>query len=149
VPAQVRIQQTGLAFLVGHITGGTVTNGTILGVLPPGYYNPTAAQTINVTAMTGAATSHAGAVSTGILPSFEVPSAAYAFTIAAGGFNGGMTFGPSNVNFRSGGLNITAQTLTLNENDPLLTLDVLGNLTLSNVDPNVTALSFSQQLVLA
>ena len=57
VPAQIRIQQAGLALLTGHITGGTVTSGTIIGSVPAGYFNPTSQQafTVNILTPAGAA----------------------------------------------------------------------------------------------
>jgi len=65
IPAQARIMQNGMVQVIGHITGGTVSNGTVIGTLPAGYYNPIHAHTFNANAITGAATAaQAGTMAT-------------------------------------------------------------------------------------
>lgn len=64
IPAQVRIQQNGVALLVGHIQGGTVTNGTVIATLDTGYYNPVHAHSFTANVLAGASSvSVAGTVS--------------------------------------------------------------------------------------
>jgi hypothetical protein len=64
IPAQVRILQNGMSQLVGHITGGTVTNGTVIGTLTGGYYNSVHAHSFTANVLAGAsAVSVSGTVS--------------------------------------------------------------------------------------
>jgi hypothetical protein len=62
VPAMCQIQNAGMSYLVAHIEGGTVANGTVIGTLTPGYYNTTYQHAFTVNAMTGAQASQAGFV---------------------------------------------------------------------------------------
>lgn len=64
IPAQVRIQQAGQALLVGHIQGGTTTNGTVIATLDAGFFNPNHAHSFTANVLAGAASvSVAGTVS--------------------------------------------------------------------------------------
>jgi hypothetical protein len=64
IPAQVRILQNGLAQLVGHIQGGTTTNGTTIATLGAGFYNPEHAHSFTANVLAGAAAvSVAGTIS--------------------------------------------------------------------------------------
>jgi hypothetical protein len=55
IPAQVRIQQSGVALLVGHIQGGAVANGTLIATLSAGYYNAVHAHSFTANVLAGAA----------------------------------------------------------------------------------------------
>ena len=48
IPAQARILQAGMSQIVGHIQGGTVSDGTVIGTLTSGYYNTVHAHTFTV-----------------------------------------------------------------------------------------------------
>jgi hypothetical protein len=64
IPAQVRILQNGMSQLVGHIAGGTVSNGTTIGTLTSGFYNSTHAHSFTANVLAGAsAVSVSGTVS--------------------------------------------------------------------------------------
>jgi hypothetical protein len=64
IPAQVRIQQSGVALLVGHIEGGTTTDATVIATLASGYYNPVHAHSFTANVLAGAsAVSVTGTVS--------------------------------------------------------------------------------------
>jgi hypothetical protein len=55
IPAQVRIQQAGLAYIVGHIAGGTTSNGTVIATLDAGFFNPVHSHSFTANVMAGAA----------------------------------------------------------------------------------------------
>jgi len=55
IPAQVRIMQSGLAQITGHISGGTVSSGILIATLPAGYYNPAHAHQFGANVLAGAA----------------------------------------------------------------------------------------------
>jgi hypothetical protein len=189
IPAQARILQAGMSQIVGHIQGGTVTDGTVIGTLTSGYYNTVHAHTFTVNSVTGAAaSSQAGALSStaGTLNSGagtlgdltgNLNSGGGTLTDLAGDLNsgavGGTAFGalsvatglllhsgavstPTAVTLHSGAVAVpTALTLTsgvtatpVNKNSPTITLSTSGVLTIANVDPNVTQLSFSELLPL-
>jgi hypothetical protein len=67
IPAQVRIFQAGQAQIVGHIQGGTTTDGTVIGALTAGYYNPTHAHSFTANVLAGAsAVATAGTLASGM-----------------------------------------------------------------------------------
>jgi len=187
IPPQVRILQNGMSQLIGHITGGTTTNGTVIGTLTAGYFNTVHAHTFAANAVTGAAAvSHAGTVpspgvSTGSLAdlasspaqpagtnttptSGNAPNpvtAAYATALAnnvntlaayvtalAGAHNAGSVLHNSGTLNSGQALSTPATTTAVNMNSPTITLSTSGQLTLQNVDPNVTTLSFSELIPL-
>jgi hypothetical protein len=186
IPPQVRIMQNGMSQLIGHITGGTVTNGTVIGTLTSGFFNTVHAHTFAANAVTGAAAvSHAGAVSNpavsaGVLadlasspqqPAGTNPTptsgnapnpvtAAYATALAgnvnilaafvtalAQAHNAGSVLHNSGA-VGSQALSSTATTTAVNMNSPTIMLSTAGVLTIQNVDPNVTTLSFSELIPL-
>ena len=55
IPAQAQFQRAGMCLLVGHITGGTVTSGTVIGQLTSGYYNPVHNHAFTANVIAGAA----------------------------------------------------------------------------------------------
>lgn len=190
IPAQVRIVQAGTSQIVGHIEGGTVSDGTVIGTLTSGYYNTVHAHTFTVNSVTGAAaSSQAGALSNtaGTLTSGagtltdlsgDLTSGAGTLTDLAGNLTSGSVSGsafgslnvantaltlhsgavstPTALSLHSGDVSTpTALTLTsgvtataVNKNSPTITLSTSGVLTIANVDPNVTQLSFTQLLPL-
>lgn len=177
IPAQARIMQAGMTQLVGHITGGTVTNGTVIGTLTAGYFNTVHAHTFSANAVTGAATAaHAGALGStaGTLSDLAAsPSVAggtvnvdaggtSSFTSAwaaavAADLNAIAAFASElSTNVNAGTVlhsNVTALTsgataTAVNMNSPTITLSTAGVLTIQNVDPNVTTLSFSELIPL-
>jgi hypothetical protein len=190
IPAQARILQAGMSQVVGHIQGGTVTDGTVIGTLTSGYYNPVHAHTFTVNSVTGAAASpQAGALSStagnlnsgaGTLSDLaaDLNSGTATLTDLAGNLTSGTVSGtafgslnvantaltlhsgavavPTGVTLHSGAVAVpTALTLTsgvtatpVNRNSPTITLSTSGTLTIANVDPNVTQLSFTQLLPL-
>jgi hypothetical protein len=160
IPAQVRIQQSGLAYIVGHISGGTVANGTVIAALPAGYYNTAHQHAFNVNAISGAQASQAGYVtnpdiSQAFLP--YIPLNNHTFTVSVSGSSGTLQMGPSSgQQIGSIGLHdssgnpqvISAPATTANNNTPTLTVSTAGQLTITNLDPNVTEISFSEHLPL-
>ena len=159
IPAQVRILQNGMSQVIGHIQGGTVSNGTVIATLSTGYYNTVHAHAFTVNAVTGAASSaqsgavSSGGVSTAILPA--IPATDRSFTVTGiSGSTGTLDLGPSsgqqigNLDLNSQALNSTSTSTPVNMNTPTIHLDTSGNLTIQNVDPNVTQLSFSEALPL-
>lgn len=54
IPAQVRIQQTGLAYIVGHIQGGTTADGTLIATLTDGFFNPVHSHAFTANVVAGA-----------------------------------------------------------------------------------------------
>ena len=189
IPAQARILQNGMSQIVGHIQGGTVTDGTVIGTLTSGYYNTVHAHTFTVNSVAGAAaSSQAGALAStaGNLNSGagtlgdttgNLNSGAGTLSDIAGDLNNGNVTGtafgnlhvatgltlhssavsvPTALTLNSGSVTTpTALTLTsgatatpVNKNSPVITLSTSGTLTIANVDPNVTQLSFSQLLPL-
>jgi hypothetical protein len=186
IPAQARIMQAGMTQIVGHITGGTVTNGTVIGTLTSGYFNTVHAHTFSANAVTGAAAvSHAGAVSNpavtagqlsdldstpnqaaGVNPTPESgsPGSSYSQSYLsalagnvntlsgyvealAGAFNlGNSLHGSGTVGSQA--LSAPATATAVNMNSPTITLSTAGVLSIQNVDPSVTTLSFSELIPL-
>jgi hypothetical protein len=137
IPARSRIQQNGVSWLIGHIEGGTVTDGTVIGTLAAGFFNETYAHSFTVNAITGAqAASRSGATA-----SFSVPYNNFSVTVSGGVW----LAGPGEYAFV--GQPITTAT-AVNLNTPTATIDTGGNITISNVPPEATQLSFSEFLPL-
>jgi hypothetical protein len=194
IPPQVRILQNGMSQLIGHITGGTTANGTVIGTLTSGFFNTVHAHTFAANAVAGAAAvSHAGALgnTAGALsntagslsdldsspnspagsnptPTSGAPGGSYSSvylnalagnvnTLAAyvsalaGAFNTGNSLhGSGTTALASGATALTsgATATAVNMNSPTITLSTAGVLTIQNVDPNVTTLSFSELIPL-
>jgi hypothetical protein len=55
IPAQVRILGAGQAQVVGHIQGGSTTDGTIIGVVGSGFFNPSHLHAFTANVLAGAA----------------------------------------------------------------------------------------------
>jgi hypothetical protein len=53
-PALARILQNGMVQVVGHISGGATTNGTVIGTLSPGFYSTTYSHAFTANVMSGA-----------------------------------------------------------------------------------------------
>lgn len=186
IPAQVRILQNGMSQLIGHITGGSTGNGTVIGTLTSGFFNTVHAHTFSANSVTGAQSSaHAGAVSSpavsaGVLadlasspqqpaggnptPTSGAPGGSYdsvylnalrnnvnvlsAFVSAlAQAHNAGSVLHNSG-QVGSQALSNPATATSVNMNSPTITLSTSGQLTLQNVDPGVTTLSFSELIPL-
>ena len=177
IPAQVRIVQNGMSQVVGHIQGGTVSDGTVIGTLTSGYYNTVHSHTFTVNSVTGAAaSSQAGTLSSGAGAlsdlAGDLSSGAGTLTDLAGNLTSGTVSGsafgslnvantaltlhsgavsvPTPLTLHSGAVSVTSGTTAtpVNKNSPTITLGTSGQLTIANVDPNVTQLSFSQLLPL-
>lgn len=192
IPPQVRILQNGMSQLIGHVTGGSVGDGTVIGTLTAGFFNPVHAHTFTVNAVTGAsAAAHAGSLNNtagaitasnvsvpsadhtfqAALPTSNIPTSDHTFTVTSGHITIGpstqqfqnipsssvasLGMGPSSGNQFSNNINGAATNLTsgatatpVNMNSPTITLDTSGNLTISNVNGNVTTLSFSELIPL-
>lgn len=56
IGAQVRYQGGGMAHLIGHISGGTTTSGTVIGTVAAGFYNPNGQHAFTANVLAGAAT---------------------------------------------------------------------------------------------
>lgn len=180
IPAQVRIVQNGMSQLVGHIQGGTVSDGTVIGTLTSGYYNAVHSHAFTVNSVTGAAASSqagtgnltSGAGTLGNL-SGDLNSGSGTLTDLAGNLTSGTVSGtafgalnvantalalhsgavsvPTGLTLHSGGVTTPTALTTatpVNKNTPVITLSTSGALTIANVDPNVTQLSFSELLPL-
>lgn len=186
IPAQVRIQQAGMSYLIGHITGGSTANGTVIGTLTPGFFNTVHAHSFSLNAVTGAQSSaHAGAVSNPAvsagtladLASSPQQPAGSNPTPTSGGAPGSYsasfdTAQSNNINTLAAFVSALAQahnagsvlhnsgqvgsqalsnpaTATpVNMNSPTIMLSTGGVLTIQNVDPGVTTLSFAEHIPL-
>lgn len=163
IPAQVRIVQAGMSQVVGHIEGGTVTDGTVIGTLTSGYYNAVHSHAFTVNSVTGAAASSqagvlsdlAGDLTSGAGTLTDLAANMTSGTVSGTAF-GALTVANTAVVLHSGAVSVpTPLTLhsgttatAVNKNSPTITLSTSGTLTIANVDPNVTQLSFSQLLPL-
>jgi hypothetical protein len=187
IPAQVRIQQAGMSLLIGHSTGGSTANGTVIGTLTSGFFNTVHAHAFTCNSVTGAAAvAHAGtvsnpAVSTGLLadldsgpntpaggnptPASGSPGGSYSqayltalagnvnqlsayVSALAGAFNNGNSLHNAGQLNPGQALSSSATSTAVNMNSPVITLGTNGQLTLSNVDPSVTTLSFNELIPL-
>jgi hypothetical protein len=174
VPAQVRLLTSTTVQVIGNISGGTVTSGTVIGTLAPGFYNAVHSHTFSVTAVAGAGTV-AAAVSQGSLQNTAVTQgfmidgfvsqgvlddANGYITATTGGTDGKGTItlnsnelhatqqlnNPNVANNQTlvSGVLSTGQTTSVSYNQPALTLGTNGTLTLINVNSAVTQLSFHE-----
>jgi hypothetical protein len=165
IPAQVRIQQSGVALLVGHIEGGTVTNGTVIATLSSGYYNPTHAHSFNANVLAGAsavAVSLADASIGGTTDTDGVPDGTTSGSsgqINTGGAGAAHTHGSGSYALTdgmhshdgssgAGSLAVAGPTTPISYNTPTLTVNTSGELILTNCSSAATQLSFSEQLPL-
>lgn len=186
IPAQVRIQQAGMSLLVGHITGGSTANGTVIGTLTSGFFNTVHQHSFAAIAVTGAAAvAHAGAVSSPAVTAGVLADLASSPSQPAGGnptptsgsspnppTSGFVTALAGNVNTLSAFVSALAQAhnagsvlhnsgtvgsqalsnpataTAVNMNSPTIMLSTAGVMTLQNVDPGVTTLSFNELIPL-
>jgi hypothetical protein len=186
IPAQVRIQQAGMSYLIGHITGGATANGTVIGTLTSGFFNTVHAHTFAANAVAGAqSAAHAGAVSNPAVSAGTLADLASSPQQPAGGnptpTSGSApgSYSPSFDTAQSGNINTLAafvsalaqahnagsvlhnsgtvgsQALSnpatatpVNMNSPTIMLSTSGVLTIQNVDPSVTTLSFAEHIPL-
>jgi hypothetical protein len=165
IPAQVRIQQSGVALLVGHIQGGTVTNGTVIATLGSGYYNAVHAHSFTANVLAGAsavAVSLADASIGGTTDTDGVPDgttsgssgqintggAGAAHTHSSGSY--ALTDGQHSHSGSSGAgsLAVAGPTTPISYNTPVLTVNTSGELILTNCSSAATQLSFNEQLPL-
>jgi hypothetical protein len=160
VPGQARVHQVGVGHVVAHLTGGTCADGTIIGTLPDGLYNPTHLHVFGVNAITGAnAVPQAGTLAdlagdlnsgvttctpaAGILGPSPTTTQIVSYCNAVGSLlNGGLTVGTGLV------LHHGTTSTPVNLNTPTITVDTSGNMIINNVNPAVTQLSFSEFLPL-
>jgi hypothetical protein len=162
IPAQVRIQQNGVALIVGHIQNGTTTNGTTIATLGAGYFNPTHAHSFTANVLAGAsAVSVAGTISgTTDTNGLNNPAVANNSGIVNTGL--GFSAGSNNHAHFPGTYDLTDGThqhtnvsggqipaTPVNYNTVILSLDTSGNLTIQNCSSSATQLSFSETLPLA
>jgi hypothetical protein len=186
IPAQVRIQQAGMSYLIGHITGGSTANGTVIGTLTAGFFNTVHAHSFSLNAVAGAQSSaRAGAVSNPAVSAGTLADLASSPQQPAGGnptptsgsapnpvTQGYATALANNVNtlsayvsalaqahnagsvLHNGGavgsqaLSSPATATPVNMNSPTIMLSTSGVLTIQNVDPGVTTLSFAEHIPL-
>ena len=166
IPAQVRILQNGMSQVIGHIHGGTITDGTLIGTLAGGFFNTAHAHKFTGNATTGAgAVAHPGTGNVGDslvlaspLLSTQIPTSDHTVNVTGSG-SGHIVLGPSGTTFQNipGGQftgtttihnTATAGTTNVNKNTPVILLSTSGQLTVMNFDPNVTELSFSELIPL-
>lgn len=171
IPAQAQLLTQTVVLLVANISGGTTTDGTLIGTLPDGMFNAGVSHLVAVTARTGAAAAAAaGTVTTNTvtqgvlvdgtvnLPTTLIPTNDHSLT-------GVTDLGPSGLQFDNipaastgtlNNLNVTSgQHLTSNVtstavdyNSPCLVVDTSGGLTIFNLNSNVTQISFTQLMPL-
>ena len=163
IPAQVRILQNGMSQVIGHIHGGTVTDGTLIGTLAGGFFNTSHAHKFTGNATLGAAAvAHPGSgnvndslVLAAPLPTTLIPTGDHVVNVVSGH----ITLGPSGTTFQNiPGASYTGTTTMHNtalssstnvsKNSPFINLSVSGQLTIMNFDPHVTELSFSELIPL-
>jgi hypothetical protein len=162
IPAQVRIMQSGLALITGHISGGTVSAGVLIATLPSGYFNTTHAHQFTGNVLSGAAAVE-NAVSTGsfdngsLVGSILVPSGTNNVTGTVSGSTCTIVFGPGGTQFSPSleddsaayaGQDISSQSTNINYNTVVLELTTAGELLLNNAASAASELSFTQQLPL-
>ena len=166
IPAQVRILQDGMSQVIGHIHGGTITDGTLIGTLAGGFFNPTHAHKFTANATLGAASvAHPGTgsvtnalVEASPIATTQIPTSDHTINVTGSG-SGHIILGPSGAQFQNlpGGsftgttsihnTSLAAST-NINRNTPVILLSASGQLTVRNFDPNVTELSFSELIPL-
>lgn len=158
IPAQVRIQQNGVALIVGHIQGGTTTNGTVIAVLGAGFYNAVHAHSFTANVLAGAsAVSVSGTISgdtdqNGLTDGTTGGNSGIVVAGNAGNnthqhFPG--TYAVNNaqhVHTNVSGGQVPAT--PVNYNTVILSLDTSGNLTIQNCSSAATQLSFNETLPL-
>ena len=166
IPAQVRILQSGMSQLVGHIQGGTVTDGTLIGTLAGGFFNPSHAHKFTGNAVLGAASvAHPGTgdvtdslILAAPIPTTFIPTSDHTVNVTGSGM-GHVILGPSGTTFQNiPGASYTGTTTmhntaltsstNVNKNSPFIDLSVTGQLTIMNFDPSVTEISFSELIPL-
>lgn len=162
IPAQVRIMQSGLAQVTGHISGGTVSTGILIATLPAGFFNLVHAHQFAANVLAGAS-AVSNPVSTGsfgngsLNGSITVPSGNNTVTGTVSGSTCTIQFGPSGFQFTPSleddsasyaGQDVSDQTTAINYNSVTLNLDTSGNLTLQNASSAAEQISFTQLLPL-
>lgn len=161
IPAQVRILQNGMAQVIGHIQGGTVSSGILIATLGSGYYNAVHAHSFTANVLAGASavavagtisgtsdsnalsdgsvTNNSGIVNTGL--GFSAGSDDHAH------FPGTYDLNNSSHSHTNAGGGLVPST-AVNYNTAMLTLDTSGNLKLYNASSSATQLSFNETLPL-
>jgi hypothetical protein len=159
IPAQVRIQQYGVALIVGHIQNGTTTNGTTIATLGAGYFNPTHAHSFTANVLAGAAAVSVSGTISGDTDSnglTDGTTGGQSGIVVAGNAGSNThehfpgTYDVNNaqhVHTNLSGNQIPAT--PVNYNTVILSLDTSGNLTIQNCSSAATQLSFSETLPLA
>lgn len=152
IPAQVRIQQSGLALLVGHIQGGTVTSGTLIGTLASGFYNPVHAHSFPANVLAGAGSTSIAA--TGYSDTDGLPNGGTTGTSASASGSGSHSHGPGSYSVSNGQHYHAAAGATGNlgvavsYNTCTFTVNTSGQVTISNCPSAASELSFSELLPL-
>lgn len=152
VPAQVRILQSGMTQIIGHIQGGTPSG--VIGTLTKGFYNTVHAHAFTVNVLAGAAAvsvqgSISGQTDTNGLSNANTSGLSASASGSGAHQHGPGTYtvtDPGHVHTNSGGTFIPAT--SINYNTATLTLDTSGNLTLTNCSSSATQISFSELLPL-
>jgi len=163
VPAQVRLQQGGLAYLIGHITGGTTSNGTLIAVLGSGFYNTVHAHQFTANVLAGASAVSVSSTSGTISGTTDSNGLSGPATQGTSGEVNGGSAGNSDHTHSAGSYEVTsgqhvhtnldgnqvpATTTPVNYNTVTLNLDTSGNLTIQNCSSEATQISFSEHLPL-
>lgn len=158
IPAQVRILQNGLAQLVGHIQGGTTTDGTPIATLTSGYYNTVHAHSFTANVLAGAsAVSVAGTIS-GTTDTNGLNNPAITnnsgITVAGNPASADHQHFPGTYNVADGThehTNVSGGQIPatpVNYCTVILSLSTSGVLTLTNCSSSATQLSFNENLPL-
>jgi hypothetical protein len=159
IPAQVRILQYGMAQIVGHIQGGTTTNGTTIATLGSGYYNPNHAHSFTANVLAGAS---AVSVSGTISGTTDQNGLSSPGTVGTSGTVNGGSAGNSDHTHSAGSYEVGSgqhqhtntsggqiPATPVNYNTVILSLDTSGNLTIQNCSSSATEISFNETLPLA
>lgn len=137
IPAQARLITTSTVQVIGNLTGGDPSDGTVIGTLPVGFFNVAHQHTFPGVAVTGAANvAVAGTVPTSGNAQ-QIPASDHTFSSFP------FTLGPSGTQFANFTTGLTTST-PVNYNMPSITLDTQGNLTIANFSASTTQISFHE-----
>jgi hypothetical protein len=152
IPAQAQIQRAGLALVIGHIQGGSTADGTLIGTLAAGYFNPVHKHSFTATVIAGAATVNVAGGIAGSSDSSGVIDGTTQGTSGAVSGSGVHSHGPGSYSLSNGHHQHTATSMSsqtpINYNTVTLTIGTDGSIVLTNCNPNVTQLSFNEPLPL-
>jgi hypothetical protein len=152
IPAQVRILGAGQAQIVGHVENGTTTDGTVIGTVGGGYFNPVHNHAFTANVLAGASSVSNAVSQANLSGSILIPQGNQTVTGTVSGSSCSILFGPSGHQFEpvltDDTASISGQSTNVNYNTPTLTMNTSGQLVLTNCSSAAQQLSFSEPLPL-